>query len=90
MISFICELKKRTIVINIFTYSQSAITDTETEVHQQAVELLLGCFEGLADEVDAVVRKRRLSVICRIVRTYGFGSNCATLAQDLGLLDSIG
>lgn len=66
-----------------------AATSSVDEIHQQAVEFLLGNFEGLAIETDGVVRKRRLSIICRIVRTYSSGDSCLRLAQDLGLLDSV-
>jgi hypothetical protein len=56
-------------------------------VHSQAVQLLCGCLDVLNKEVDAVVRKRCLSIVCRIIRTYG--TLAAHLARDLGFIDTI-
>lgn len=42
--------------------------------------------EGVAEESDVVVRKRRLTVVCRILRC---GQAACVLARDLGFLDAL-
>lgn len=58
---------------------------TEAELNPHAMQLLLGALEGLADESDSRVRRRRLSIVCRITRAYG--EVAAGLIRDLGLAE---
>jgi hypothetical protein len=55
------------------------------ELNSHALQLLCGCFEGIYNEKDANVRKRRLAIICRIART--FSSSVGSLMNDLGFAD---
>ena len=59
--------------------------NNDTELHPHAMQLLLGALEGLAEEGDPQVLRRRLSVVCRIIRAYG--AVAAELVRDLGLAD---
>lgn len=58
---------------------------SEAELNPHAMQLLLGALEGLADESDSKVRRRRLSIVCRITRAYG--EVAAGLIRDLGLAE---
>jgi hypothetical protein len=60
-------------------------TKSVEEIDSLAVQILCGCFDGLAQEADAGVRKRKLSIICRIVRVYGLLA--INLIKDLGFAD---
>lgn len=57
------------------------------ELNPQAMQLLCGCLEGLIQESDVSVRRRRLAVICRIFRAYG--PVALQLAADLGFQDQL-
>lgn len=57
----------------------------EFELNPHAVQLLCGCLEGLLQESDVTVRRRRLAVICRILRAYGQAA--VKLVTDLGFHD---
>ena len=57
------------------------------EMDPHAVQLLCGCLENLLQENDSSVRRRRLAVICRILRAYGRAA--VTLVKDLGFHDQL-
>jgi len=57
------------------------------ELNPHAMQLLCSCLEGVNMDCDAVVRKRRLAIACRIVRT--FGQAASTLMNDLGFGDGL-
>jgi hypothetical protein len=59
----------------------------EFELNPHAVQLLCGCLEGLLQESDVLVRRRRLAVICRILRAYG--KVAVKLVKDLGFNDQL-
>jgi len=56
--------------------------DTVDELNPHALQLLCGSLEGLLQESDAGVRRRRLAIICRILRAYG--APAVQLVNDLG------
>lgn len=58
------------------------LSPSQDELHPQALQLLCGCFDGLFEEKDGLVRKRRLAVICRVTRA--FPSLAASLIRELG------
>ena len=60
-------------------WSSNATVD---ELNPHAVQLLCGSLEGLLQESDASVRRRRLAIICRILRAYG--AHAVQLVNDLG------
>jgi len=57
------------------------------ELNPHAMRLLCSCLEGVSTEKDAVVRKRRLAIACRIGRT--FGNAASSLMNDLGFSDGL-
>ena len=57
------------------------------EINPHALQLLCGSLEGLLQEGDATVRRRRLAVVCRILRAYG--ALAVELVADLGLQDQL-
>lgn len=57
------------------------------ELNAHALQLLCGCFEGILTEKDAMVRKRRLSIACRISRTFAVAAG--SLMSDLGFADTL-
>jgi len=63
----------------------SPSTGTDAEMNPNAMQLLLGALEGLADEADRNIRRRRLSIVCRITRAYG--QVAGDLIRDLGLAE---
>lgn len=52
-----------------------------------AVQLLCGCLENLLQESDSTARRRRLAVICRILRAYGRAA--VILVDDLGFHEQL-
>ncbi len=64
-----------------------ATPQPEFELNPHAVQLLCGCLEGLLQESDGNVRRRRLAVICRILRAYG--KSAVQLVSDLGFADQL-
>jgi hypothetical protein len=58
-----------------------------SELHPTAVQLLLSSVESIGSEEDLTVRKRRLSIACRIVRTYDLLAG--HLGRDLGFVESL-
>eukprot|EP01031_Cornospumella_fuschlensis_P027603 gene27603-33336_t len=67
-----------------------AASEQENGLHPQAMQLLCASLEGLENEVDRNVRKRKLSVVCRILRAYGGKEGVAgELVKDLGLDSSV-
>lgn len=67
--------------------SADSSVDSVVELNPQAMQLLCGCLEGLIQETDISVRRRRLAVICRIFRAYG--SVALQLVSDLGFQDQL-
>lgn len=61
--------------------------ESQGEIHDQAVQFMCGCFESVQSEQDGTVRKRRLSIICRILRAYGVLASA--LAAELGYLGNV-
>lgn len=61
--------------------------DTVDELNPHALQLLCGSLEGLLQESDAGVRRRRLAIICRILRAYG--APAVQLVNDLGFQVSL-
>lgn len=59
----------------------------EVELNPHALQLLCGSLEGLLEEADLTVRRRRLAIICRIFRAYG--RPAVDLAVDLGFEDQL-
>lgn len=57
------------------------------ELNPHAMQLLCSCLEGVTAERDAVVRKRRLAIACRIGRTFGVAAS--TLMNDLNFSDGL-
>lgn len=68
------------------TATNSEETRTK-ELHTHAVQLLLGCMDNLNNEQDINVRKRCLSVICRITRTYGVIAN--NFGKEIGFINTL-
>jgi hypothetical protein len=66
-------------------WSKQANDGSENEMNSQALQLFCGCFEGILDEKDGSVRKRRLSTICRIARVFKIAA--VNLMNDLGFSD---
>lgn len=64
-----------------------ATPSPDFELNPHAVQLLCGCLEGLLQESDASTRRRRLAVICRILRAYG--KTAVQLVKDLGFHDQL-
>lgn len=60
-------------------------SDGAAELNPHALQLLCACLEQLSQESDAVVRSRRLSIACRIARSYA--TSAGSLLQDLGFGD---
>ncbi len=60
-------------------WSSNATVD---ELNPHAVQLLCGSLEGLLQESDPSVRRRRLAIVCRILRAYG--AHAVQLVNDLG------
>jgi hypothetical protein len=60
-------------------------TDTEAELPPQALQLLCGCLDDLAEEGEPGTRYRRLATALRILRA--FGGPAITLASELGFGD---
>jgi hypothetical protein len=56
-------------------------------LHPQALQLLCACLEGLDHEADPTVRRRKLSLICRLFRAYGKAA--VELVSDLGFADEL-
>jgi hypothetical protein len=59
----------------------------EFELNPHALQLLCGCLEGLLQESDSSTRRRRLAVICRILRA--FGNSAVQLVNELGFHDQL-
>lgn len=66
----------------LFGVWKASFDPTNPELHQHALQLICGSLEGISDEKDIIVRKRRLAIICRILRSYK--SIASDLLQDLG------
>ena len=71
--------------INHTTSSNSNNSSIELNTH--AIQLLCGCLENILDETDTITRRRRLAVICRILRAYG--KTAIELIQELELCSSL-
>ena len=69
--------------INHTTSSNSS----SIELNTHAIQLLCGCLENILDETDTITRRRRLAVICRILRAYG--KTAIELIQELDLYSSL-
>lgn len=62
-----------------------AESGSSDEINAHALQLLCGSLEGITEEKDAAVRKRRLSTTLRIARC--FKEHIASLLNDLGFND---
>lgn len=51
------------------------------------MQLLCSCVEGLSEEKDAVVLRRRLTVLCWVIRACGPAA--LSLSADIGLGDHL-
>jgi len=64
-----------------------AATMDDGGLSELAVQILCAAMENISDEADGAIRRRRLAITCRILRSCG--APAVALLQDLGFVDGL-
>ena len=57
----------------ILIHTSSNVTSDDEEIPQHAIELMCNCIQ-VGDEQDKLIRRRKLAIVLRLIRRYGYAA----------------